>query len=240
MKNSSISDAVAMAMDSIVKSASHKALFGKMADVNSAHDKCSKCGSTSCSCGDSMSADDNDARKKKMEPKEKSSDDSSSADDQDARREAKSDESSADAPVKFDPNFGAKPVVGPVMHADDSSSADDNDARSNAKSSDDESSADDMEVDAGFDVAIDSLLTASAALDAVGMEKSSAFSLKIASLVVEAKKKEKDKKKSKSKSDSQSAKDKKKKMDDKKKFDLMKMKKKKEESSKSSDKSKKK
>lgn len=39
-----------------------------------------------------------------------------------------------------------------------------------------------------FDVAIDSLITASAALDSVGMEKSSGLSLKLAALVVEAKK----------------------------------------------------
>lgn len=46
-----------------------------------------------------------------------------------------------------------------------------------------------------FDIAIDSLLTASAALDSVGMPKSSSLSLKLASLVVEAKKKDvKDKK----------------------------------------------
>lgn len=42
---------------------------------------------------------------------------------------------------------------------------------------------------ASFNIAIDSLLTASAALDAVGMSNGSALSLKLASLVVEAKKK---------------------------------------------------
>jgi hypothetical protein len=41
---------------------------------------------------------------------------------------------------------------------------------------------------AAFDVAIDGLLTASAALDAIGMTHSSTASLKLASLVVEAKK----------------------------------------------------
>lgn len=53
----------------------------------------------------------------------------------------------------------------------------------------------DVKAEAAFDVAIDSLLTASAALDSVGMEKTATFSLKLASLVVEAKKKEEDKKK---------------------------------------------
>jgi hypothetical protein len=56
-----------------------------------------------------------------------------------------------------------------------------------------------------FDVAIDSLLTASAALDKVGFEKGSSFSLKLASIVVEAKKKEKAK--AKSKKDSKTSKD---------------------------------
>ena len=71
--------------------------------------------------------------------------------------------------------------------------------------------ADDMSPSVAFDVAIDSLLTASAALDSVGLGRGSALTLKIASLVVEAKKKDKkDKKDSKKSSkDSQSAKDKK-------------------------------
>ena len=70
--------------------------------------------------------------------------------------------------------------------------------------------ADDMEPSVAFDVAIDSLLTASAALDSVGLGRGSALTLKIASLVVEAKKKDKKEKDSKKSSkDSQSAKDKK-------------------------------
>jgi uncharacterized membrane protein YgcG len=88
--------------------------------------------------------------------------------------------------------------------SDDSSDSssmmvDDADARDHKQDddSDDCSAADDgeMEVSASFDVAIDSLLTASAALDDVGMEKNSALSLRIASLVVEAKKKVKEDKK---------------------------------------------
>jgi len=66
-----------------------------------------------------------------------------------------------------------------------------------------------MKSEAAFSVAIDSLLTASAALDAVGMEKTSALSLKLASLVVEAKKKntkdKKEKKTNKDKKDSKSS-----------------------------------
>lgn len=70
----------------------------------------------------------------------------------------------------------------------------------------------DDKVSSAYDVAIDSLLTASAALDHVNLGCGSAISLKLASLVVEAKKKEKDSKKSSKdskKSDSHSAKDKK-------------------------------
>ncbi len=53
------------------------------------------------------------------------------------------------------------------------------------------SMADDEElgVSAAFNIAIESLLTASAALDDVGMEKNAALSLRIASIVVEAKEK---------------------------------------------------
>lgn len=112
--------------------------------------------------------------------------------------------------------------------SDDENSADDSDDESDADDSD-ECSADDEKVSSALDIAIDGLLTASAALDSVGFEKSSTLSLKIASFVVEAKKKEKEKKskkpnpfakkkdkssskssgKSSSKGDSNSAKDKK-------------------------------
>lgn len=81
----------------------------------------------------------------------------------------------------------------------DSSCADDEDVK------DSSCSADDTMESAAFDVAIDSLLTASAALDSLGMEKSATVSLKLASLIVEAKKvdkKEKDSKKSKKEKDS--------------------------------------
>lgn len=49
-------------------------------------------------------------------------------------------------------------------------------------------SSDEMHSTAALDVAIDSLLTASAALDSVGMDSGSTLSLKLASMVVEAKK----------------------------------------------------
>lgn len=60
--------------------------------------------------------------------------------------------------------------------------------------------SEEMASTAAFDVAIDGLLTASAALDAVGMSNSSTVSLKLASLIVEAKKVVKEEKKNKKKS----------------------------------------
>lgn len=72
---------------------------------------------------------------------------------------------------------------------------------------DDSCEANDEEMlSSAFDVAIDSLLTASAALDKVGLPRGSSFSLKLASLVVEAKKKEDSKKKDSKKSSKDSRK----------------------------------
>ena len=251
MKNQSVSDFVAATMDAVLNSKEHKSLFATQYKTASA--KCSKCGSMhedkdSCMADDShpdpggtgatisnqggsvkfpdqkinakppavskaddsfADDDDNDARKKKKDSSSSSSDSSDADDDNDARKKKDSSSSSSDS-----------------SDADD----DDNDARKKKDDSDDSSMADDgLEPSVAFDVAIDSLLTASAALDSVGLGRGSALTLKIASLVVEAKKKDKDSKKSKkdskdskkdSKKDSQSAKDKKsnpfKKKDDKK------------------------
>lgn len=178
MKNNSVSDFVAASMDAVLKSDQHKALFGTQYKFASSDKMCAEHG--------------------------------------------KMDSCDANAPIKIDPDFGAKPVAGPKTsgeygNADDMFADDENDAKdSDKKDSDkkdseeekgsesDSSSADDDDNDASdpeemsssaFDLAIDSLLTASAALDSVGMEKSSSLSLKLASLVVEAKKKDsKDKK----------------------------------------------
>jgi len=206
MNNKSVSDFVAATMDAVLNSAEHKSLFGvnnyKFAqDLNSAKDKCSKCSKSkdSCMCDSAMSddvkgtgvgADPYVFPVDKITGKPASSD-TSKADDNDARKKK---DSSSDS-------------------SSDSQSADDNDARKKKDSSDsssDSSDADDdedMKSSAAFNVAIDSLLTASAALDVVGMEKSAALSLQLASLVVEAKKKDKESKKSgKSSSDSNDAK----------------------------------
>lgn len=173
MRNKSVSDFVAAAMDATLKSAEHRSLFGTQykfaSDENDA--KCTKCASDKCTCGDSSMADDNDVKKGKMPPwlMKNKEEDSSKADDNDARRAKSSDEDSS--------------------NADD----DDNDARRAKNSDDDSSDANDSSAEemtsSAFDMAIDSLLTASAALDTVGMEKSASLSLKLASLVVEAKKK---------------------------------------------------
>jgi len=55
-------------------------------------------------------------------------------------------------------------------------------------------SVDDLPASTAFNVAIDSLLTASAALDSIGLDKGSATILKLASMVIEAKKEDKKKK----------------------------------------------
>lgn len=90
----------------------------------------------------------------------------------------------------------------------DSCDADDEEVDENDASTEDYSFAEDCEEDedvsAAYDVAIDSLITASAALDSLGIEKGASVSLKLASLIVEAKKSDSKKpsKKSDKKSDS--------------------------------------
>jgi len=115
---------------------------------------------------------------------------------------------------------------GDSSYAKDHSDGDSSDAS--------DGSSDDSKHSAAFDVAIDSLLTASAALDSVGMEKSASFSLKLASLVVEAKKKDKKDKKDSNFKKMMDAKKKKKMMDDKKKSDSKKSDSKKSDSKSSS------
>jgi len=192
MTNKSVSDYVAASMDAVLKSSAHKSLFGSQykfaSDQNDAETMCAEHNEVdSCSANDSLSADDNDAKKKKFPFNFEKKEDSCEADDDNDAKKKKEE-------------------------SEDSDKADDVTV-DNAFASDEE----ELEASASFDVAIDSLLTASAALDSVGMEKSSSLSLKLASLVIEAKKKEKDSKKEdmkkkkeeeKKKSDSNAAKDK--------------------------------
>jgi hypothetical protein len=182
------------------------------ADDNAAKKKDSK---------DSSSADDQDAKKKK------DSKDSSMADDDDNDGNdpaTGATVSNQGAKIEFPADSIKGPKASKPAHASDSNSANsldssfknpypsqyDADEYRNA----DVLRADDSEerVSSAYNVAIDSLLVASAALDSVGLGQGSAISLKLASLVVEAKKKEKDSKKDSKKSskDSNSAKDKKK------------------------------
>ena len=130
MTNKSVSDYVAATMNAVLNSDEHKSLFANYktaSDENNVSDSlCAKCkySKDSCTCGSSMSADDNDARTKQV-----------------------SDEDSSD-----------------VSCADDDEASD---------SSSDSNKAEDKEVpmsSSAFDIAIDSLLTASAALDSVGFE----------------------------------------------------------------------
>ena len=128
-----------------------------------------------------------------------------------AQAEEPTEESSVD-------NSDADDFVDADANASDD--GDDNDMRGGSCSDADE------KMSSAFDVAINSLLTASAALDYAGMESGSSLSLKLASFVVDAKKKmpkssDSDKKKAdKKKADEKAKADKKKKSDaDKKKSD---------------------
>jgi hypothetical protein len=77
-----------------------------------------------------------------------------------------------------------------------SDSEEDSDEFDSASASDsEEAEEEDSDSASAFDVAIDSLLTASAALDSINLGRGSALSLKLASLVVEAKQSASDKKK---------------------------------------------
>ena len=209
MKNSqSISDFVASTMDATLKSEAHNTLFGtryKTASdelLASDHEDKESC--------DSSMADDNDAKKKKAKEEEE---ESSSSD---------SDSSSADDFGFGDDTFKEKfPEAYEYLQSQKKPSVDQFDLEERFPQT-----ASLLDETLAFDVAIDSLLTASAALDNIGMEKTASLSLKLASLVVEAKKKdagkdkdkekaakekaakEKEKAKEKAAKDSQSAKDK--------------------------------
>jgi len=126
-----------------------------------------------------------------------------------AQAEEPTEESSVD-------NSDADDFVDADANASDD--GDDNDMRGGSCSDADE------KMSSAFDVAINSLLTASAALDYAGMESGSSLSLKLASFVVDAKKKmpkssDSDKKKADKKKADEKAKADKKKADEKAKAD---------------------
>ena len=74
-----------------------------------------------------------------------------------------------------------------TLDNNDAADDDDNNEVSDNNDMKGESCSAEEKVSTALDVAIDSLLTASAALDSVGLESSSSLSLKLASFVVEAK-----------------------------------------------------
>lgn len=162
MKNNSVADFVAAAMDTVLKSEAHQSLFGTMTKRASLKKLaeavwCPKCRDVkepdmtgACpTCGGPL-------------PKQE---------------QAKADDNAAK-------DMSLETSDADTCMADDS--VDDSDS----------SYADDTaeeKVSSAYSVAIDSLLTASAALDSVGMDKTSALSLRLCSLVVEAAAKKKDK-----------------------------------------------
>lgn len=199
MRNQNISDFVAATMDAVLKSQEHRSLFATQyksaEDVNDAkHKEDDK---------DSCMADDNDAKEKCHtchKPMSKCECDSSKASDQNDAKHKKDSKDSKDS-SSADDNDVDSTTANPYPKQYDASSADD---------------SSEEKVSSAYDVAIDSFLTASAALDSVGLGRGSAISLKLASLVINAKKKEKESKKSKDSGkssakskDSNSAKDKK-------------------------------
>lgn len=188
MKNNN--DSIASEMNERIQSEANVSLFNSL--YKSAKVKCEKCGSESCSCGDTAMADDNDAKKKKKE-------------------ESKSESSSTEDSSKAEDMNNA---IWDNADADDESEADDEsdaeDANNDAGSSESEHDKGRYDTDgsrygdvtASLDEAFAHLLSASAVLDTIGFEKSSAMSLNLAGFLVEAKKKVKDKKKGKSKDSS--------------------------------------
>lgn len=237
MKNNSIADFVAASMDTALKSEEYKSLFGTQ--YKTADDKmCAKCHKDMehCMC-DSAMADDNDARSGKKCPKchesmkdcecdvsmaddnaaKKKEKDSMKADDQDAKKKEK-DSSWADdqdakkhqLPFEKKDDHSANTLDSSLKNPYPGKQYDADEYRNGDVLRADDDAGKDDKVSSAFDLAIDSLLTASAALDSIGLGKGSALSLKLASIVVDAKKKEKDSKKSKKddkKSSSKSSKD---------------------------------
>lgn len=159
MKNKSISDFVAASMDSVLNSDQHKALFKSQYKFAS-----------SSSSSDVHHADMCEKCSASKESCKCGKSDSSLAWDSDDKHMAKD---------KACDKCGAMDQDECYCYADDH--MDSHSAKSNALSASSNKTA-------ALDIAIDSLLTASAALDAVGIDDASTVSLKLASLIVQAKK----------------------------------------------------
>lgn len=163
----SVSDFVASTMDAVLKSESHNRLFGlnKTANDKNHDEACAKDHKDDEDCAVDGKSDDDDREVMCA----------SDAESEDFKEKFPE----AYAWLKAQEEFPLEMVYEKFPSA--------------AKVLDEEVALadDDLEVSA-YDTAIDSLLTASAALDNVGSEKEATLVLKIASLVVEAKKSKKD------------------------------------------------
>lgn len=210
MKNKSVSDYVAATMDAVLKSPQHKSLFGtqyKFASDNndakskkSKTEKCAKCKCRidECECGDSSYLDDEFERMPRHDEFERMPRRGEMGEMEDEvfermpRREMEDDtfegDTVEDETIEINPNKRDVALYEEI-HTDDDDDDDDT-----------------LGALASFDKAIKNLLTASAALDAANMENSSAVSLKLASLIVQAKKVKEKEQKAKAKAKSKSKK----------------------------------
>tara|TARA_R110000868_G_scaffold99024_1_gene272586 strand:- start:15008 stop:15826 length:819 start_codon:yes stop_codon:yes gene_type:complete len=190
MKNKSVSDFVAASMDAVLKSKEHKSLFGTQYKFASSEE-----------CKEHGKVDDCDADTAFEVPDEKGNFPFNPA------KDLFKGYNSSVAPSSSTPDWSAPSSATPrptgpsakdYTKVDDAKAEDDTIVMPQVDDYDDlprHPEAEPEMTSTAFDIAIDSLLTASAALDSVGMPKSSSLSLKLASLVVEAKKKDvKDKK----------------------------------------------
>lgn len=198
MKNKSVSDFVAASMDAVLKSKEHKSLFGTQYKFASS-EECKEHGKV-----DDCDADDqkqlelpdqygrftpvNNPAKDLFKGYNSSVAPSSSTPDWSAPSSATSRPTGPSAKDYTNVDHAKAEDDTVVMPTVEYGDEDEDDKQPHPEAEPEMTSA-------AFDIAIDSLLTASAALDSVGMPKSSSLSLKLASLVVEAKKKDvKDKK----------------------------------------------
>lgn len=199
MKNKSVSDFVAASMDAILKSKEHKSLFGTQYKFASSKE-CKEHGKVDdCDANDLELPDDKGQYHPWSEHPAPVA-----AKPQSPVMKMPEDKLYGNRPKAVDlksQDWMKHTVNGPTVTPSDKLSADDDGTLvmpTVEYDKDDKQPHPEPDQDmtsTAFDVAIDSLLTASAALDSVGMEKSSSLSLKLASLVVEAKKKDvKDKK----------------------------------------------
>jgi hypothetical protein len=208
MKNKDISELVAADMNARLQSEENVSLFNGVYKL--AGEKCEKCHCVPCDC------DCNDAKKMKMckechcSPCEC---DMSKADDNDARSKkemsgSSESSSSSSSSSSSDTNSAADIWAASdskVDMSDDKCDADDGDVNSSNdmdKGRYDTNGERYGDVLASLDEAFANLLNASAALDAIGFDKSASLSLNLANFLVEAKKKVEDKKSKKSKSKS--------------------------------------